>query len=87
VVTMADDSVPTSRRRHVARLVLFAGLLLGMFYLVAVARVIDVEEVRRAVSATGPAAPLTYAVVSAAGPAGPAREPCWARNAPTASTR
>jgi uncharacterized membrane protein YdjX (TVP38/TMEM64 family) len=65
VVTMADDSVPTSRRRHVARLVVFAGLLLGMFYLVAVARVLDVEEVRRAVSATGPAAPLTYAVVSA----------------------
>ncbi|MGH3637285.1 MAG: TVP38/TMEM64 family protein, partial [Mycobacterium sp.] len=43
----------------------FAAFLLGLFYLVAVKRVIDVEEVRRAVSATGPAAPLTYAVVSA----------------------
>ena len=47
------------------RLGVFAGFLLGMFYLVAVARVIDVEEMRRAVSATGPAAPLTYVVVSA----------------------
>lgn len=36
-----------------------------MFYLVAVLRVIDVEAVRRAISATGPAAPLTYVVVSA----------------------
>ncbi len=55
---------PTSRGRHIARLAVFAGFLLGLFYLVAVARVIDVEEVRRAVSATGPAAPLTYAVLS-----------------------
>ena len=39
--------------------------LLGLFYLVAVARVIDVEAVRRAVAATGPAAPLAYVVVSA----------------------
>ena len=36
-----------------------------MFYLVAVTRVVDVEEVRRAVAATGPVAPLTYVVVSA----------------------
>ena len=36
-----------------------------MFYLVAIARVIDVEEVRRTISATGPPAPLTYVVVSA----------------------
>jgi len=47
------------------RLAVFACFLLGMFYRVAVARVIDVEEMRRAVSATGPAAPLTYVVVSA----------------------
>jgi len=60
-----DGSARTSRRRHIVRLVVFAGFLLGMFYLVAVARVIDVEEVRRAVSATGPAAPLTYVVASA----------------------
>jgi uncharacterized membrane protein YdjX (TVP38/TMEM64 family) len=36
-----------------------------MFYLVAIARVIDIEEIRRLVSATGPAAPLTYVLVSA----------------------
>lgn len=39
--------------------------LLAMFYLVAVARVIDVEGVRHAVAATGPAAPLAFVVVSA----------------------
>jgi uncharacterized membrane protein YdjX (TVP38/TMEM64 family) len=60
-----DGSSPTSRRRHIVRLAVFAGFLLGLFYLVAVARVIDVEEVRRTISATGPAAPLTYVVVSA----------------------
>jgi uncharacterized membrane protein YdjX (TVP38/TMEM64 family) len=58
-------SRPASRRSHIVRLGVFAGFLLGMFYLVALARVIDVEEMRRAVSATGPAAPLTYVVVSA----------------------
>lgn len=47
------------------RLVLFAAFLLGLFYLVAVTRVVDVEDVRRTVAATGPAAPLTYVVVSA----------------------
>jgi uncharacterized membrane protein YdjX (TVP38/TMEM64 family) len=62
---MIDNSSPASRRRHIVRLVVFAGLLLGMSYLVAIARVIDVETVRRAVSATGPAAPLAYVVVSA----------------------
>jgi uncharacterized membrane protein YdjX (TVP38/TMEM64 family) len=61
----APTSRPTSRRSHVVRLAVFAGFLLVMFYLVAVARVIDIEEVRRAVSATGPAAPLAYVVVSA----------------------
>jgi len=60
-----DGSSPTSRRRHILRLVVFAGFLLGLFYLVAVARVIDVEQVQRAISATGPAAPLAYIVVSA----------------------
>jgi len=47
------------------RLAVFAGFLVVMFYLVAVARVIDIDEVRHAISATGPAAPLVYAVVSA----------------------
>ena len=60
-----DGSSPTSRRRHILRLAVFVCFLLGMFYLVAVARVIDVEDVRRTVSATGPAAPLTYVVLSA----------------------
>jgi uncharacterized membrane protein YdjX (TVP38/TMEM64 family) len=68
---MADnDGAPptsqrTSRAGHIVRLGVFAGFLIGMFYMVAVARVIDIEEMRRAVSATGPAAPLTYVVVSA----------------------
>ena len=56
---------PTSRRRHVVRLVLFVAVLLGLFYLVAVTRIVDVDDVRRVIAATGPAAPLTYVVVSA----------------------
>lgn len=59
-----DDAPPTSRRRHIARLAVFAGFLLALYVLVAVMQVVDVDAVRRAVSATGPAAPLTYAVVS-----------------------
>jgi uncharacterized membrane protein YdjX (TVP38/TMEM64 family) len=61
-----DDSAASSRRRHIVRLVVFTALVLGLFYLVAVLRIIDVEEARRAVAATGPAAPLAYVVVSAA---------------------
>jgi uncharacterized membrane protein YdjX (TVP38/TMEM64 family) len=62
-----DDGTPaTSRRRHIVRLAVFAAFLLGVFYLVAVARVIDVDDVRRTVAATGPLAPLSYVVVSAA---------------------
>jgi len=69
-VSMADnagkaDSSAPSRRRHIVRLAVFVAFLLGLFYLVAVMRVIDVEEVRRAVTATGPAAPLVYVVASA----------------------
>lgn len=65
---MTDNECPAdSRRRHVLRLALFAGILLGLFYLVAVARVIHVDGVRSAiVVATGPIAPLAYVVVSAA---------------------
>jgi uncharacterized membrane protein YdjX (TVP38/TMEM64 family) len=65
---MTDDDGPpaTSRRRHIVRLAAFAALLLVLFYLVAVTRVIDVENVRRTVAATGPLAPLSYVVVSAA---------------------
>jgi uncharacterized membrane protein YdjX (TVP38/TMEM64 family) len=62
---MTDSGSTKSRRRHIVRLALFAAFLLGLFYLVAVTRVIDVEDVRRTVAATGPAAPLAYIVVSA----------------------
>jgi uncharacterized membrane protein YdjX (TVP38/TMEM64 family) len=66
-MTEDDEDLPTtSRRRHIVRLAVFAAFLLGLFYLVAVTRVIDVEDVRRTVAATGPLAPLTYVVVSAA---------------------
>ncbi len=59
------ESTAPSRRRHVIRLAAFCGFLLVLFYLLAVRHVVDVEAVRRTVSATGPAAPLTYVVVSA----------------------
>lgn len=60
-----DGSPPTSRRRHIVKLAVFAGFLVALYVLVAVTHVIDVEVVRRTVAATGPAAPLTYVVVSA----------------------
>lgn len=60
-----SDPSPTPRWRHVVRLTVFAVFLVGLFFLVAVTRVVDVEDVRRTVAATGPAAPLTYVVVSA----------------------
>lgn len=60
------DKPPDGKRRwHIVRLVVFVAVLSAMFYAVAVARVVDVDSVRRAVAATGPAAPLTYVVVSA----------------------
>ncbi|WP_319449849.1 MULTISPECIES: TVP38/TMEM64 family protein [unclassified Mycobacterium] len=64
-MTEHDGSPPTSRRRHVVRLAVFVAFLLGLFYLFAVARIVDVDDVRRAVAATGPFAPLTYVAVSA----------------------
>ncbi|WP_197379904.1 TVP38/TMEM64 family protein [Mycolicibacterium mengxianglii] len=64
-MTDSDDPPSPTRRRHIARLAVFAAFLLGMFYLVAVARVIDIDSVRGAIEATGPAAPLTFVVVSA----------------------
>jgi uncharacterized membrane protein YdjX (TVP38/TMEM64 family) len=60
-----DGSSPISRRRHIVRLAVFAGFLAAMFYLLAIKRVVDIDEVRRAVAATGLAAPMTYIVVSA----------------------
>jgi uncharacterized membrane protein YdjX (TVP38/TMEM64 family) len=64
-MTTSDRSPGPSRRRHIARLALFAAFLIALFYLVAITRIIDVEDIRRAVAATGPAAPLTYVVLSA----------------------
>ncbi|OBH05364.1 TVP38/TMEM64 family protein [Mycobacterium sp. E1747] len=61
----APTPEPASRRAHIVRLGVFVAFLLLMFYLVAIARVVHVEEVRRVVSATGPAAPPTYVVASA----------------------
>ena len=50
-----DDGIPaTSQRRHIMRLAVFAAFLLALFYLVAVARVVDVDDVRRTVAATVP---------------------------------
>ncbi|MDT5338398.1 MAG: hypothetical protein QOD90_3903 [Mycobacterium sp.] len=65
-MTDNDGAAATpSRRRHVIRLAVFVVFLLGLFYLVAVTRIVDVDAVRRVVDATGPAAPLTYVLVSA----------------------
>jgi hypothetical protein len=64
-MTNSDGSPAAARRRHIVRLAVFAAFLAGLFYLVAVTRIIDVEDVRRPVAATGPVAPLTYVVVSA----------------------
>src|SRR6201984_2112499 len=61
----APTSRPPSRRSHIVRLVVFAAFLVALFYLLAVRHVVDIEDVRRTVKATGPAAPLTYVVVSA----------------------
>nr|CRL75371.1 transmembrane protein [Mycolicibacterium malmesburyense] len=63
-VDMTLSARPASRRRHILRLVLFAAFLLGLFYLVAVSGVVDVDHVRRTVASTGPVAPLVYVVVS-----------------------
>ena len=64
-MTDSGSSPEGTRRSHIVRLALFAAFLLGLFFLVAVTRVVDVEDVRSTVAATGPAAPLTYIVVAA----------------------
>ncbi|MFE9578336.1 TVP38/TMEM64 family protein [Nocardia sp. NPDC006044] len=63
---MTDEGSPqTNRWRHGARLAACIVFLLTMFYLVAVVHVIDINRVRDLVEATGPAAPLVYALVAA----------------------
>jgi uncharacterized membrane protein YdjX (TVP38/TMEM64 family) len=64
-MTDTEDHTTGSRRRHIVRLLLFAGFLLGLFYLVAVTRIIDVDDIRQTVAATGAVAPLTYIAVAA----------------------
>jgi uncharacterized membrane protein YdjX (TVP38/TMEM64 family) len=64
-MTDNDESAVPSRRRHIVRLAVFTGFLSVLFYLLAVRHVVDVESVRRTVLATGPAAPLTYVLISA----------------------
>lgn len=44
---------------------MLAVFLLGLWYLIGVARVLDLEAIRDAVAATRPAAPLVYVLVSA----------------------
>lgn len=64
-MTDSENPEPESRRRHVVRLLVLVAFLGALFYLFTVARVVDVETVRGAVAAAGPAAPLAYIVVSA----------------------
>ena len=59
------DVVNPNRRAHIVRLVLLAGFLLGLWYLIGVARILDITDIRDAVASTGPAAPLVYVAVSA----------------------
>jgi len=40
------DASPTARWPHVVRLAAFAAFLIGLFYLVAITRVVDVDDSR-----------------------------------------
>lgn len=62
----AEDQAPPllNRRRHVLRLLLVVAVLLTMFYVIGVARIVDLDAVRAAIASTGPIAPLTYVVAS-----------------------
>ncbi len=58
-------TAPPSRRPHIIRLAVFAAFLVVMFYLLAVKHVVNIEDVRGWVRATGPLAPFAYVVLSA----------------------
>lgn len=60
-----EDPPAVSRWPHIIRLGIFAAFLLTLFYLVAVRRVIDIDEVRSVVASAGPLAPLVYIPVAA----------------------
>lgn len=64
-MTDGEDTPVVSRRPHLLRLAVFAAFLFGLFYLVAVKHVIDIEAIRGAVASSGPVAPLVYIPVSA----------------------
>lgn len=59
------DTVKSDRRAHFVRLALLAAFLLGLYYLIGVARILELEDIRDAVASTGTAAPLVYVAVSA----------------------
>src|SRR6202012_2287953 len=58
-------SEPASRRPHIIRLAVFVAFLVVLFYLLAVKHVVNIEDVRRWVKATGPLAPFASIVLSA----------------------
>ncbi|MFC8045603.1 TVP38/TMEM64 family protein [Nocardia sp. NPDC057353] len=62
---MTEHLPAPSRRRAAARLGVVVLVLAVLFYLVAVRRVIDIEEVRELIRAAGPLAPLVFVPVSA----------------------
>lgn len=64
-MTDPTDAPETSKLRALVRLALVVAVLAVLFYLTAIARVIDVEAVRDLIESTGPLAPLTYVGVSA----------------------
>ena len=62
---MTVDTAEPGRRAHLVRLAILAALLFGLWYLIGIRGVLDIDDIRSAVAATGPAAPLVYVLVSA----------------------
>ncbi|MEV0359856.1 TVP38/TMEM64 family protein [Nocardia sp. NPDC050697] len=62
---MTEQFPAPSRRRAAVRLGILVLFLAVLFYLVAVRRVIDIDEVRELIRAAGPLAPLVFVPVSA----------------------